>query len=86
MSLLAMNNLYKYHILAKQNLSSRQSCCVATSNGHINFVSLFITCYKHIRLVWWPQVKLQLLQIPFWDYCNFLPTISTQRSYQINIR
>lgn len=49
-------------------------------------VSLFVTCYKHIRLVWWPQAKLKLLQTPFWDYYNFLPTISMQMSYQINIR
>lgn len=86
MSLLAMNNLYKNHILAKQNLSSRKSRCVATSNQHVKFVSLFVTCYKHTRLVWWPQAKLKLLQTPFWDYYNFLPTISTQMSYQINIR
>ena len=44
MSLLATNSqLYKNHVLAKQIHSSRQSCCC--SNQHVNFLSLFVTCY-----------------------------------------
>ena len=46
MSLVAMNGLYKNHVLAKQNRSSRQSRCVATSNWHVHFLPLFVTCYK----------------------------------------
>ena len=46
MSLLAMNGLYKGHVIAKQNSSSRQSRCVATSNKHVLFLALFVTCYK----------------------------------------
>ena len=46
MSLLALNSLYKNHVLAKQNRSSRQSHCVATSNRHVHFLSLSVTCYK----------------------------------------
>ena len=46
MSLLAMNSLYQNHMLAKQNRSLRQSSCVATSNWHMHFLSLFITFYK----------------------------------------
>ena len=42
MSLLAMNILYKNHVLAKQNRSSRQSRSVATSNQHMHFLSLLI--------------------------------------------
>ena len=34
------------HVLAKQNRSSRQWLCVATSNWHVHFLSLFVTCYK----------------------------------------
>ena len=34
------------HVLAKQNDSSRQWLCVATSNWHVHFLSLFVTCYK----------------------------------------
>ena len=30
----------------KQNRSSRQSHCVATSNRHVHFLSLSVTCYK----------------------------------------
>ena len=45
MNLLAMNSLYKSHVLAKQNRSSRQSRCVATSNQHMHFLSLFVMCY-----------------------------------------
>ena len=40
-----MNSLYKNHVLAKQIHSSRQSCFVATSNQHVHFLSLFVTCY-----------------------------------------
>jgi len=46
MNLLAMNSLYKSHVLAKQNRSSRQSRCVATSNQHVHFLSPFVMCYK----------------------------------------
>ena len=46
MSLLAMNSLYKNHVLVKQNCSSKQSCWVVTSNQHVHFLSLFVTCYK----------------------------------------
>ena len=41
-----MNTLYKNHVLAKQN-HSRQSRCVATSNRHVQFLSLFVTCYYY---------------------------------------
>ena len=34
------------HVFAKQNRSSRQCLCVATSNWHVHFLSLFVTCYK----------------------------------------
>ena len=34
------------HVLAKQNRSSRKWLCVATSNWHVHFLSLFVTCYK----------------------------------------
>ena len=34
------------HILAKRNRSSRQWLCVATSNWHVHFLSLFVMCYK----------------------------------------
>ena len=40
MNLLAMNSLYKSHVLA------RQSRFVATSNQHMHFLSLFVMCYK----------------------------------------
>ena len=46
MNLLAMNSLYKSHVLAKQNRSSRQSRFVATSNQHMHFLSLFVMCHK----------------------------------------
>ena len=46
MSLLAMNSLYKNHVLVKQNRFSRQSCWVVTSNQHVHFLSPFVTCYK----------------------------------------
>ena len=46
MSFVAMNGLYKNHVLAKQNRSSRQARCVATSNWHMHFLPLFVTCYK----------------------------------------
>ena len=44
MSLLAMNSLCKNHVLAKQNRSLRQSRRVTTSNWHVHFLSLFVTC------------------------------------------
>ena len=37
-----MNSLYKNHVLAEQNTSSRQSHCVALPNWHIHFLSLFV--------------------------------------------
>ena len=46
MSLVAMNGLYKNQVLAKQNRSSRQSRCVATSNWQAHFLPLFVKCYK----------------------------------------
>ena len=46
MNLLAMNSLYKSHVLTKQNRSLRQSHCVATSNQHMHFLSPFVMCYK----------------------------------------
>ena len=47
MCLLAMNSLYKNHVLAKQNRSLRQSRCVqVTSNRHMHFLSLFVMCYQ----------------------------------------
>ena len=46
MSLVLMNSLYK-NVLAKQNRSSRQLHCVATSNQHmVHFLSLFVMCCK----------------------------------------
>ena len=50
MSLVLMNSLYK-NVLAKQNRSSRQLHCVAASNRHMHFLSLFVIC-------WQPQAKL----------------------------
>ena len=41
-----MNSLYENHALAKLNRSSKQSCCVVTSNWCVHFLSLFVTCYK----------------------------------------
>ena len=38
-------SLYKNHVLAKQNCSSRQSRCAATSQ-HMHFLSLFVMRYK----------------------------------------
>ena len=35
-----------------------------------------ISALYRVRLVWRPQVKLKLLQIRFWDYCNFLPRLN----------
>ena len=46
MNLLAMNSLHKSHVLTKQNRSSRQSRCVATSNQRVPFLSPFVMCYK----------------------------------------
>lgn len=46
MSLLAMNSLYKNHVLTRQNRSSRQSHCQVTSNWHMHFLPLFVRCYK----------------------------------------
>ena len=46
MSLLAMKSLYQNHMPAKQNRSSRQSRCISTSNWHVHFLSLFVTCCK----------------------------------------
>ena len=47
MSLLAMNSLYKNHVLTRQNRSSRQSHCQVTSNNwHMHFLPLFVRCYK----------------------------------------
>lgn len=34
------------HVLTKQNRSSRQWLCVAISNWHVHFLSLFVTCNK----------------------------------------
>ena len=42
----SVNSPYKNHMLAKQNCSSRESRCVATSNRHMHCLSLFVTCYK----------------------------------------
>ena len=42
---LSVNSLYK-NVLAKQNRSSRQLHCVAASNWHMHFLSLFVMCYK----------------------------------------
>lgn len=42
----SVNSLHKNHVLAKQNCSSRQWCCVATSNRHTHCLSLFVPCYK----------------------------------------
>ena len=56
MSLLAMNGLYKSHVFAKQNRSSRQSSCVVTSNKHVLFLALFVTykCFiaRKVGSVW----------------------------------
>ena len=46
MSLLAMNSLYKNHVLARQNRFSRQSRCVMTSNWHMHYLPLFVRCYR----------------------------------------
>ena len=81
MSVLAMNSLFKNHVLAKQGDSSRQSSCVATSNRHVHFLSLFVLYFRallHIRLFWQPQIKLKLLKIWFWDYCTLLTRLSMQ--------
>ena len=46
-----MNSLYKNHVLAKQNHSSRQSHRVATSTQHVHFLSLLcaISGLQHVR-------------------------------------
>ena len=44
--ILAIKSLYKNHVLAKRNRSSRQSHCIVTSNWQVHFLSLFVTCYK----------------------------------------
>ena len=41
-----MKSLYKNHVLAKQNRSSRQSRCIGTSNRHMDFLSPFVMCCK----------------------------------------
>ena len=46
MKKLAMNSLYKNHVLSKKNSSSMQSRYVADSNRHVYCFSLFFTCYK----------------------------------------
>ena len=46
MSLLAINSLYESCLFAKQNRSSKQSCCIPTSKRHVQFLSLFVTCHK----------------------------------------
>ena len=43
---ISLLTLYKDHVLTKQNRSSRQSRCSATSNWHVHLLSLFVTCYK----------------------------------------
>ena len=76
-----MNSLFKSHLLAKQGDSSRQSSCVATSNGHVHFLSLFVMCFSAqlpIRLVRLPQVKLKLLKIWFWDVLSYSRTLLTR--------
>ena len=47
MSLKAMNSMYKIQELAKQNGFGRQTHCLATSNRHVHFLSLVVTCYEH---------------------------------------
>ena len=42
-----MNSLYKNHVLAKQNHSSKKSRCVATSNQYAHLSLLFVMCYKY---------------------------------------
>ena len=61
-----MNSPYENHVLAKQNCSSRQSRCVATSNRHMHYLSPFVTCYKCF--------------IKHWDYRNFLPRLRMQNN------
>ena len=46
MSLLAINRLYESCLLAKKNCFSKQSCCIPTSNRHVQFLSLFVMRYK----------------------------------------
>ena len=43
--LTGMNSLYK-NVLAKQSRSSRQLHCVAISNQHMHFLSVFVMCCK----------------------------------------
>ena len=77
MSLLAMNNLYKNQVLAKQNLSSRKSHLC----WHMQFLALLHAIST--RLVRWPKAKLKLSQIWFLDYCNFWSRLlSTQMLYE----
>ena len=51
MSLQAMDRLYKTRVLAKQNGSLRQSCCATTSNRHVHFLTLFVTCKLHVGAI-----------------------------------
>ena len=51
MSLQAMDRLYKTCVLAKQNGSLRQSCCATTSNRHVHFLTLFVTCKLHVSAI-----------------------------------
>ena len=46
MSLLAINRLYESCLLAKKNCFSEQSCCIPTSNHHVQFLSLFVMRHK----------------------------------------
>ena len=83
MSLAAMNSLYKNQALAEQNHSSRQSRCVRFLIGTCTFCHCLLRAISALQqemLVQRPQVKLKLTQIRFWDYCNFLPRLSTQMS------
>ena len=51
MILLAMDGLYKTRVLAKQNGSLRQSRCSTTSNRHVHFLTLFVTCKFHVGAI-----------------------------------
>ena len=60
-----MNSLFKNHVHAEQGHSLMQSTCVAISNWHVHFLSLFFMCFSallHVRLVRQPQVKLKLFK------------------------
>ena len=51
MILLAMDGLYKTRVLAKQNGSLTQSRCSTTSNRHVHFLTLFVTCKLHVGAI-----------------------------------